>query len=761
MTSRQTPDPRSQDPSGKKKTPPPQKRGCAGCLVKLFILLLLVGAVALAGASVWGALYVQKLSATLPSTDEILQRKPNLATHVFDRHGKLLARLFQEDRVWVPFEKISPWMVKAILAAEDSSFYEHGGVRPFAILRSILTGDRGHGASTITQQLARNLFLSRETTMERKAKEALLSFRIEKIFTKDQILEMYLNTIYFGHGAWGIGAAARTYYDKSAEQLNLGESSMLAGIVAAPEKYSPRRSPELAASRQNYVLRRMVDVGFISPSEATEVKETPLKLTKLSKSGLESSSAPYFVSQVLFKHLLPKYGTDQVYQQGLTVHTTLDLELQRAAEEAIQGLKTEGAIVALDPKTGEVLAMVGGKNFNVSKFNRATQAFRQPGSAFKPFVYTAATEQGIRPVDRILDAPLSYGNGWSPQNFDGQFHGEMTLLNAIINSYNTAAVRLAELVGPDKILDVVRRMGLTTPHITGDLSLALGSASVTPLDLVTAYAPFANGGFRVSPFLVREIRSNTGEVLEQNGASLVPALAPEVAATVRSMLQDAVLAGTGSRARVKGWETFGKTGTANDFRDAWFVGGVPNLVVVVYAGNDDHSPIGKGKTNTGGVIAAPVWNAFVTKAAALLGLPPTFSDKESAQVQEVRVCKLTGYLASKGCSSLPVLLPYDLVPTAVCPQHGGDPFEAENDLQAPRLYLAGADEPLLAQYAFGGISGTAAATAALPRASEVRPLDPIFVPLPTAQSAYEKDPSPANQIEERYQDLLKQYGLSN
>ena len=738
----------------------PRPRGCSGCLIRLFVLFLLLLAVAGAGLSVWIALYVQELSASLPSADEILQRRPNLATQVFDRHGKLLARLFQEDRIWVPFDKISPWMLKAILAAEDSSFYEHSGVRPFAILRSLLTGDRGHGASTITQQLARNLFLSRETTMERKAKEALLAFRLEKVLTKEQILEMYLNTIYFGHGAWGIGAAARVYYNKTAEHLNLGESSMLAGIVAAPEKYSPRRAPELAANRQSYVLRRMVDEGFISPADATQVKETPLKLTKLSKSGLESSSAPYFVSHVLFKHLLPKYGTDQVYQQGLTVHTTLDLELQRFAEEAIKGLKTEGAIVALDPKTGEILAMVGGKDFKVSKFNRATQAFRQPGSSFKPFVYTAAVEQGIRPVDRVLDAPLAYGNGWSPQNFDGKFHGEMTLLNAIINSYNTAAVRLAELVGPDKVVDVVRRMGLTTPFVTADLSVALGSASVTPLDLVTAYAPFANGGFRVTQFAVREVRDSKGEVLEQNGASLTPALAPEVAATVRSMLQDAVLAGTGSRARVKGWETFGKTGTANDFRDAWFVGGVPNLVVVVYAGNDDHSPIGKGKTNTGGVLAAPAWNTFVTKAVSQLTLPQTFSDQESAHVQEVRICKLSGYRASKSCSSLAVLLPSDLVPTAVCPLHGGDLLEAENDPQAPRLYLAGADEALVAQYALGAPAGTAPVTASAP-ASETRPLDPMFVPALSTQNAYEKDPSPANQIEERYQDLLKQYGLSN
>jgi penicillin-binding protein 1A len=741
----------------------------------LFVLLVLCLLTAISLAAVGTVVYLKEISSTLPTAEEILQRQPSLATVILDRKGRTITRLFQENRSWVPLSQISPWMVKAVLAAEDDEFYTHAGIQPTGILRALwidLTHQkRRQGGSTITQQLVRNLFLSREKTIQRKVKEAILAFRIEKVYSKDQILEMYLNTIYLGHGAYGIGAAAQTYFGTAAQSLTLGQSTVLAGLIAAPEYYTPFRNPDRARERQTYVVRRMTELGWITPEQGNDVLAAPIRLAPGHRSRMELDRAPYFVTYLLFRHLLPTFGADAVYRGGLRIRTTLDLDVQRYAESALRKLRSEGAIVALDPQTGEILAMVGGKSFAKSKFNRAIQAYRQPGSAFKTIVYAAAFENGYRPVDHMLDAPLLFPNGWSPKNYEeGRFSGEITLIDALARSVNTVAVRMAQTIGVESVVSTARRMGITTPHLPNDLSIALGSTSVTPLELVTAFACFANNGYQLKPYGIRDITAPNGDVLEQNGPDLSHAISPETAATVRSLLTQAVIWGTGRAAQIRGYETFGKTGTTNDYSDAWFVGGVPGLVAVVYAGNDDHRPLGGGAT--GGRIAAPVWRDFVSGAVSVLGTPKTFAVTGEANVVSVRVCRKTGFLATPSCPGVEILMNASLVPSTTCPWHGGSAQAAREDPNAPQLVLAPIDdEATRARYALRssgsgattGPTSTDQGTAPEPPIPTKRVAPPQKSPPPPASAAspYKKDPSPANEIERKYQDLLKKYNISN
>lgn len=755
--------------SGRRREVDPEKsprkeRGCLFfCLTALLFLFLL----GVAAASLWGAFYVRKLSADLPSTEEIIHHKPSLTTTLYDRHGEVITQLYEENRKWVPLAEISPWMVQAVIAAEDANFYQHRGLDFRGITRALLVTiahkEIKQGGSTITQQVARTLFLTHEQTLERKAKEAILAFRLEKLFSKEQLLEMYLNSVHVGHGAWGIGAASQIYFGKVPNQLSLGEASIIAGILPAPGKYSPYRSESAARNRQQYVLRRMTELGMISPEEAKEAGEEELHLVGLKQKTLESSRAPHFVSYILFNDLLPKYGKDQVYRGGLKVYTTIDIKLQEIAEKSLQELRTEGAIVAMDAATGEILALVGGKDFETSKFNRATQAYRQPGSSFKPFTYLAAFDSEVRPVDRLLDAPISFDNGWNPGNYDGKYNGETTIANALIHSYNTVAVRAAELVGPDKIIGMARHAGITSPHLPYDLSVSLGSASVTPLEMTAAYATFANGGYRITPFAIREIRSDTNLILEENGPQIVSGISEELAVMMRSLLELVVQYGTGQRCRIKGYEVFGKTGTANEFRDAWFVGGVPGLVTGVYAGNDDHSPI--GNKATGGVVAAPVWRDFMGQAVEILNLQKTFPAPPPG-MEEVTICRTTGYRATEMCPKVKLLMPSFMTPTALCPLHGGSLAEAENDLHAPKLFLARGDELLTGKYSLAGTLPSAPEEGREIPAFFTQPVqipqsDPMLLPGNAPPTYIPPHQSPGPSYEERYNDLLKQYGLSD
>ena len=761
------PSQREASSSGKTRRQPSEekeKKG-GGCLFFCLTTLLLLFLLGVAAVSIWGTFYVRRLSADLPGTEEIIHHKQSLTTVLYDRHGEVITRLYEENRKWVPLKEISPWMAQAVIAAEDANFYRHRGLDFRGIARALLVTltyqEIKQGGSTITQQVARTLFLTQEQTLERKAKEAILAFRLEKLFSKEQLLEMYLNSVHVGHGAWGIGAASQIYFGKTPKQLSLGEASIIAGILPAPGRYSPYRSEESARNRQQYVLRRMTELGMISPEEAQQAREEELHLVGLKKKTLESSRAPHFVSHLLFKDLLPKYGKDQVYRGGLKIYTTLDLTLQEIAEKSLQELRSEGALVALDAVTGEILALAGGKNFEDSKFNRATQAYRQPGSSFKPFTYLAAFESGVRPIDRLLDAPLSFDNGWKPGNYDGKYNGETTIANALIHSYNTVAVRAAELVGPDKIIGMARHAGIISPHLPYDLSVALGSASVTPLEMTAAYAPFANGGYRVTPFAIREIRSDTDLILEEHGPQIAQEIPEDLAVMMRSLLQLVVEYGTGHRCRIKGYEVFGKTGTTNEFRDAWFVGGVPGLVVGVYAGNDDHSPL--GNKATGGVVAAPIWKDFTSQAVERLELGKKFPAPPEG-MEAITICRTTGYRATEGCPKVKILMPSLLTPTAICPLHGGSLVEAENDPEAPKLFLAKGDDLLTEEYALGAFTSAPQEGEGIPafftQPVQIPQSDPVLLP-GNAPPAYIPQQNPGATYEDRYNDLLRQYGLSD
>ncbi len=744
------------------------KRG--GCLAGFAATVAFIALALVAVISVGGAIYVWTVSGTLPTSEEMVNHRPSLATVVYDRNGKVITNLYYENRQWVKLGGISKNMIQATLAAEDANFYDHGGLRPTAILRAFVK-DMTHqasrqGGSTITQQLARNLFLSRERTIARKVKEAIVAIRMEKTFSKDQILEMYLNTIYFGHGTYGIESASQTYFGKPPSRLNLAEASVLAGLIAAPEYYTPIRHLDRSKVRQGYVLGQMVEKGWVTREEAQKALDAKLALKTVRKSSVTFTDAPYFVSYILFNQLLPKYGSDMIYRGGMRVYTTLDVDLQRDAEEAIQKLPSEGAIIALDPATGEILAMVGGKDFDKSKFNRAFQAFRQPGSAFKPVVYAAAIEAGYRPVDHLLDSPLEFPNGWKPENYDMKYHGEVALVEALTYSYNVPTVKLAHLTGLDNVMKMARSIGITTPHLPNDLSLALGSTSVTPLEMAVAYSTFENGGKKVSPYAIREVRDNRDSVLEKNGPVLSEGISPKVAVMIRSMLLEVVRAGTGRGAAIPGFQTFGKTGTTNDWSDAWFCGGVPGLVTVVYAGNDDHKPL--GDRMTGGRVASPVWKAFVSKAAARLKLEKNFSVPSDAGVEIVRVCRHTGYLAGPSCPVAEILIPAGEAPTAICPLHGGSFSAARSDPEAPRLLLSPMDEDVppgqgvrIADQTTGGeeTEKPAAAVVSAPVMKVPSP-QPPKVPSPK-EKPYKKDLSNPNEVEKRYQELLKQYGLTN
>ncbi|WP_279009609.1 transglycosylase domain-containing protein [Synergistes jonesii] len=744
-------------------------------ILSFFSSLLLLAVLLCAAGAVAMIFFLKDVTSSLPSYQDMLDHQPSLATTLYDRNGKVITQLFQENRTWVKLDAVSPWMVKAILAAEDSSFYEHSGIRPVAVIRAGLVDifHRGakQGASTITQQLARNLFLSSEKTIIRKAKEAVLALRLERIYTKDQLLEMYLNTIYMGHGAYGIEAAAKTYFGKQPKELGIDESAVLAGLVAAPEKYSPFRHAKNSHVRKAYVMRRMLDLDWISNEDYKRLidkKPALVKRRNRETSSLSLDGAPYFVSYILFNQLLPVYGTDKIYRGGLKIHTTIDLDIQRKAEEIVSKMPHEGALAAIDPNTGEIIALVGGRDFNKSKFNRATQAYRQPGSAFKPFVYAAAIEQGYRGIDHILDAPLEFSNGWSPTNYSSnKYDGEVTLMTALAKSINTSAVRLAQIDGIERVAGIARRLGITTPYLPDDLSLALGSASLTPLELLVAYSAFANNGYRVKPYSVREVLSRNGDSLEQNGPSMESEISSTTAVEVRSMLQQVTAWGTGTRAKIDGYETFGKTGTTNDYTDAWFVGGVPGLVAVVYVGNDDHKPL--GGRSTGSVAALPVWREFVSYAVAKMNLPATFSVPADAEVEAVSVCRKTGFLAAPGCQTVPLLLPQGQAPSATCPWHGGSSLEARSDENAPVLLLAPVDDEISAErYAMRlqPKSKPMSSDGGAPAEAETVPLpqkkpslnEPVKLPSATADP-YKKDPSQMSEMEAKYQQLLKKYKL--
>ncbi len=590
----------------------------------LVFLLLLFAAGTLAGV-------VYSYSRNLPDINRMADFQPSRSTRVYARDGEQLASLYKQNRIWVPIARVPLLVRHAFVANEDHNFYRHHGVDFGGILRAAIADYRHEqfqGASTITQQLARALFLSNEVSISRKIQEALLAMEIERYYTKDEILERYLNLIYFGGGAYGVEAAAHTYFGTNVEGLQLGQIAMLAGLPAAPSDYSPYVDLARARERQRHVLERMVASGYVSAAQASEAARAPLGLIAERPAGLTSFRYPYFTTYV--NHVLEQtFGERAVYEGGLDVDTSLDPKLQDLGQNAVdwgvgraraEGVNArEMALVAIRPQTGEIVAMVGGAGaFSLhNQFNRAWQAQRQPGSSFKAYVYTAAIDGGLPPTATIADSPVSYpmgdGTQWSPMDDDFRFYGPMTLRSALAQSRNVVAVKLAEQIGIDRVIEYAHRMGISA-KLEPNLSLALGSSVVSPLDQATGYATLADQGIHVDASPIRLVRDTFGSpVLDNRIPQETEVVSAGTAYVMTSMLESVITEGTGYPNADIGRPAAGKTGTTSDFRDAWFVGYTPDLVTAVWLGNDDYSRMNE---SYGGNIPARTWARFMKAALA-------------------------------------------------------------------------------------------------------------------------------------------------
>ena len=570
--------------------------------------------------------------------------RPPASSLVYDSDGNEIATIHAaENRMPVKLDQVPQNLQDAFVAVEDNRFYDHIGVDPRGIARAIWANLRGRtvseGGSTITQQLAKNAYLTQDRTLKRKIQEVFLALRLEHQYTKSEILELYLNQIYFGQGAYGVQAAARTYFGKDVEDLTLNECAMLAGIPKSPNYYSPLNNLQAAQERKATVLDQMVKYGYIDSSTAEKTKQEKLALVKPDPAKDDKGEASYFVDYVTQK-LIDKYGADAVYKDGLQVYTTIDMDMQRAAEKAMKGLpngrkdangvqQPQGALVALDPHTGYVKAMVGGRG--TDQFNRATMAERQPGSAFKPFVFAAALENKFSPSTVINDSPIKIGD-WEPQNDEHTFSGPVTMRQVAQHSMNVPTVKIAQKLGIEKVLYYAQEMGISTlvmdgPHNDKNLASALGGLTkgVTPLELTSAYGTFANKGVHVDPVVIVKVLDRNGKVIDEANPEQHNVISESSAADLTSMLQDVIRAGTGRRASI-GRPAAGKTGTTSDYHDAWFVGYTPDLVASVWIGNDDNTSLGG---IYGGTVPATIWKNFMTEA--LKGTPAKdFDGSESS-----------------------------------------------------------------------------------------------------------------------------------
>ncbi len=622
--------------------------GIVSKIVKSIVVLVVFGVLLFVGVV---AGIVASYSRNLPDINRMADYQPSRSTRVFARDGEQLANLYRENRTWVSIDKIPVRVRNAFIATEDAHFYQHHGVDFGGIVRAgfaDLRHEQFQGASTITQQLARRLFLSNEVSVSRKIQEALLAIEIERYYTKDEILERYLNLIYFGSGAYGVQAAAHTYFGTDVGNLTLGQAAMLAGLPAAPSDYSPYVNLDHAKERQRHVLGRMADAGFITRAQADEAATAPLGLIGERPQGLQSYRFPWFTTYVT--HLLEsQFGTQATFEGGLQVYTTLDPRMQALAEDAVnwgigsakaEGIGAhQGALVALRPSTGEILAMVGGAGpFSLkNQFNRAWQARRQPGSSFKAYVYTAEIDAGHPPTTIVDDSYVSYpmgdGSRWVPRDDDNRYYGSMTLRYALAQSRNVVAVKLAQDLGVDRVIEYAHRMGVTAP-LEPNLSMALGSSVVSPLDQATGYATLANQGVHIPPSPIRLVRDSLGTpVLDNTYPQQTEVVSAGVAYIMTSMLQSVISEGTGYPNAVIGRPAAGKTGTTSDFRDAWFVGYTPDLVTAVWIGNDDYSRMTE---SYGGNIPARIWARFMK--AALANTPKHDFAIPTGEVHRVRLC---------------------------------------------------------------------------------------------------------------------------
>ncbi len=589
----------------------------------VFVLLVAL----FAAGSVAGI--VAAYSRGLPDISRMADYQPARSTRVYARDGSLLATLYKENRNWTPIDRIPPVVREAFIANEDHNFYHHHGVDFMGIARAALSNATHHrleqGASTITQQLARGLFLTDKQTLSRKVQEALLAMEIERYYTKDEILERYLNLIYLGSGAYGVDAAAHTYFARPVQKLTLAQSAMLAGLVAAPSDYSPYVNRTLARERQRHVLDRMVESGYISQEQADRAYDGPLELAGEPASGLQGFRDPWFTTYVV-DQLERNFGKQATYEGGLQVYTSLDPNMEKIAQNAIdwgvaqseaEGIGAhQAALVAIRPSTGEIMAMIGGSHFSLrNQFNRAYQAHRQPGSSFKVYVYTAAIDSGMPPTTVIDDSPVSYdagdGTRWEPMDDDFRFMGPISLRVALAQSRNVVAVKLLEQLGVDRVIQYAHRMGVESP-LEANLSLALGTSLITPLDQATGYATIANQGVHIpsSPFrLVKDSLGNA--VLDNTYPEQTEVVSAGTAYVMTTMMEDVINHGTGYPNAVIDRPAAGKTGTTSNFRDAWFVGFTPDLVTAVWLGNDNYHAMNE---SYGGNIPARIWARFMRGA---------------------------------------------------------------------------------------------------------------------------------------------------
>lgn len=723
-----------------------------------FLACTILGVTTVAGV-IW------HFSQDLPSLDLLQSYQPSLVTTVYSDDRQPIGQFFIERRILTPLADIPKTLTQAVIATEDARFFEHPGLDYIGMLRAALTnirhgGRKVEGASTITQQLARSLFLSSERSYERKIRELILAYKMEAVSGKEQILETYLNQIYFGQGAYGVASAAQSYFGKDITTLTLAESAFLAGLPKSPSRFSPFTAYERAKRRQEHVLSRMEEAGFITTAEREAAAAEALNFRRPGSEHL----APYFVEYVR-QLLVAKYGEAMVYKGGLQVHTTLNLEMQKAAESTFSagvreldkrqgwrgpqrtvdlgslqpsalvstdqllkpgdmgegivlkvakdhyvvlvgavtaklafndmawakrvlkgpdpavdfvvnsnlkqllkpgdvievGVKkvakegvqltleqtpiVEGGLIAIDPKVGAIRAMVGGYDFSRSEYNRAVQAHRQPGSAFKPLIYATAMSQGLSPATQILDAPVVYEQEeddkiWKPENYGRKFHGMVSLRDALAHSHNLATVRLLDKVGVKNVIEFSRAVGVSSP-LPADLSLGLGSSSVGLMELTSVYGVFLNQGSRVEPFAIKVAKDSTGKTLEAAEPASHEVIAKETAYLITNMMEDVVQKGTGQAAKVLDRPIAGKTGTTNDYINAWFIGGTPNLVTGVYVGFDDRRSL--GESETGARSALPIWIAFMKEALKQLPVMP-FEIPDG--VTFVKVDSSTGLLES-------------------------------------------------------------------------------------------------------------------
>ncbi len=588
----------------------PKKRNIFLCLFSMAISAVLA---AIAAFNIY--------LVSLPPISNFEDIKPNPVTTIYSADGEVIKTFTAYKFEKVSIDKIPDYLKKAVIATEDKNFYRHRGFDTMGMVRSTITniasGEVKQGASTITQQLARILFLSNEKTFDRKIKELIIAHRIEKTISKDEILEMYLNSVYLGSGVYGVSSAARTFFDKDLSQLTLAEQALIAGLPQAPSIYSPFANKKAGLKRRDQVLRRMYRNKYITYEQMIEAQKEGLRLS--SKPRIYSyNKAPYFIDFVLNELKNIGFEEQEISQGGLKIYTTLDYKSQNAGQNAItSALNKAGltkpanqiALFSFSPTTGRIYTYIGGKNYEQSQYDRVSKAIRPSGSSFKPFVYATALQQGVSVDDTIEDTPLTIQD-WSPKNYGKKYRGKIKIWQALAISSNVAAVRLIKKSGIDAVIQTAREMGITTP-LANDMTIALGSNGVKLYDMVVAYGAFANGGFRVRPYCVERVENSRGvSIYENSGPKIVKVINIETAEGMTYMLRKVVEAGTGKAANIA-QNIAGKTGTTNDYRDAWFVGYSPDIVAGVWIGNDNNSKL---PGITGGALPARVFAQYMTTA---------------------------------------------------------------------------------------------------------------------------------------------------